>query len=237
MLAKAFAVYYQCSHLFLFNVHFCVHTQAPLGLAVYPAWVSLRVSVNLWGWKITLLPLLPCHHELPGEFLACWPPVGWYFTWCIGPHYNNIDLCFAECRSRASNRLQGDSGSVTRSLPISWDVCRDFSVPVLNLSPQEPQAGVPQQPQDKLDRVPVAFPSIIKIHKHSSTTRTVSNKLLFGSSLNNLWALRHRSWLHRQKGSQNRIRSCRFGKCPSAQQRLNTWGLIFHCNLTARSKV
>lgn len=105
-------------------------------------------------------------------------------------------------------------------------------LPWTKISLQGPQAGVPQQPQGKPDLAPVAFLSVIRVHKRSSTTWAASNEFPFGSSLSDLPALRCRSWLHQQKGS------CRFGKFPSNQQRLKlrAWFSVITWQLEGRYK-
>lgn len=145
MLAKAFAVYHQRSHLCLSDAyaHFHVYMRAPLGPAAYPTRISLRVWFNLSGWKISLLPPQPCHRELLGELLpvhpSCWPPARRHFRLRDGSHYNNAGSCFAKSHSRALYQLKGNSGSVTRSIPISWEDCRHFRCSC----PESLSAGTP----------------------------------------------------------------------------------------------
>lgn len=131
-------------------------------------------------------------------------------SWC------SSGSCFAKRHSRALYRLKGNSGSVTRSLHISWDTVGISSALALNVSLQGPQAGVPQQPQGKPDLVSVAFPSSIRARRCSSTTWAASHELPFGSRWSNLPALKCVSWTHQQKGS------CRFGKSSFKQQKLKT---------------
>lgn len=198
MLTKAFAVYHSVRiSRSRVPTRTSIYTRAPLGPAANPTCISLRVPPNLSGWKASLLPPLPCHHQLLGHLLpvhpSCWPPAGRHSGQCDRPLYNNIGLCFAKSHSRASCRLKGNSGWVTRSLPISWDDCRRFQCSC----PEPLSAGTPGRGCPAASGQTWPGSCCLPQRRRGSRAQHCSlsrlQRLPFGSSASDLWAQRGRS--------------------------------------------